>query len=83
MTWWWLSFADGRRARGDQFLGGVYVRADNMIAAVNAAHRLGINPGGEVQGVDLDHVPPADAQNRLLSKDDMERLGLGVERWPR
>ena len=55
---WWLSFVDPSRSApmeeqvpgGGGFLGVVVVEAPSFIAAVGKAHRLGINPGGEVQG---------------------------------
>jgi len=46
---YWLSFADGSLPEGSQFLGACIVRAISDLDAVCVAHRLGINPGGEVQ----------------------------------
>lgn len=46
---YWLSFADGALPKGRQFLGACIVRAASNLDAVRVAHRLGINPGGEVQ----------------------------------
>lgn len=47
---WYLSFADPRKPKGQQWLGAVIVEAPNFIRAVDRAHLLGINPGGEVKG---------------------------------
>lgn len=40
---YWLSFAD---ESGN--LGGCFVRANSPLEAVERAHELGVNPGGEV-----------------------------------
>lgn len=76
MSVWWLSFAnDGG------FLGGALVRGDTFPHAIAEAHRLGINPGGEVQGVELpgDDEPPDHEMNRLYSKAELEsELGGAV-----
>ena len=73
---WWLSFADE-----DGFLGGVLIRADSFIDAVSKSHELKLNPGGEVQGVQLpgDADPPDHELNRLYAKADLEaELGGAV-----
>ncbi len=63
------------------FRGAVFVNGEDILAGVMEANRLGINPHGEVMGVEI----PAEAaghemiqnnKNRLLSRDDMEALGL-------
>lgn len=46
---WWLSFVDTERPAGDKFLGACQVWADCGHNAIRWAHRLGCNPGGEVQ----------------------------------
>lgn len=48
----WLSFADPDRPEGDQFLGVCIVKARGFLLAVEKARALGINPGGEVQGIE-------------------------------
>lgn len=72
MRWHWLSFADGNLPKGSQFLGAALVRAPNFIAAVMEAHRLGINPGGEVQGTEAPECfsPRPGWCNRLLSRKE-------------
>jgi hypothetical protein len=76
MQLWWLSFADAILPVGNQFLGAAMVRASNMIEAVQVAHLLGINPGGEVVGVECDPsaaaLVPAKYVERLLSRDEIE-----------
>lgn len=56
----WLSFADGSLPKGHQFLGACIVEVkqfddprDTLKAAIRKAHVLGINPGGEVQSMEL------------------------------
>lgn len=80
-TWFYLSFADGELPTGTQFLGGVYIRANDGFSAISGAHLLGINPGGEVKfwGPFPDHVIaaaiPEGDRERLLSKDEIEAHG--------
>lgn len=71
MKWWWLSFADD-----DGFRGVTIVQGDNIASAAKSAHRLGINPGGQVLGFPM---PPEGLdiygeshRNRLLSREDLE-----------
>ena len=52
MKTWWLSFADPLRPTGQQFLGVVIVDAIGFIEAVRVTHILGVNPGGEVRGIE-------------------------------
>lgn len=50
IQWWWLSFCDPGRPQGNRFLGCAIVASTDMTHAIITAHRLGINPGGEVVG---------------------------------
>ena len=61
----WLSFADGTLPKGTQFLGACMVQVgnfadprDTLRAAIQKAHVLGINPGGEVQSMQMDDGAP-------------------------
>lgn len=87
MTYWWLSFADSDLPVGQQFLGAAVVEAPSFVAAVLLSHALGINPGGEVKGIELPRPPNARWRNRLLSIEDLRTLdlelgGRGIaERW--
>lgn len=79
LTWWYLSFADGK------WKGGVIVQARGIMGAVEEANRLGINPGGEVRGMCLSPSVPLPEEmekltNRLLAKADLEKLGP-VKKW--
>lgn len=71
MMWWWLSFADGDRPPGSQFLGCAAVDAPDMPSAIRRAHVLGINPGGEVLAGCIGKVgvcpdPPDAIRNKLV-----------------
>lgn len=78
----WLSFADASLPKGQQFLGVAIVNAHSFLEAVKVAHILGINPGGEVQGFDVE-VPggkdiPAKYVERLLSREEIAELEEAV-----
>ncbi len=58
MSYFYLSFCDPGRPKGQQFLGATVVDADGPEGAIARARVLGVNPGGEVAIVDLgDEVP--------------------------
>lgn len=83
MSSWWLSFADGDRPVGTQFLGACIVDASDFLIAVAKTHALGINPGGEVQGYEIPEGAPdlSRWKNRLMSRaecDEMDREILGT-----
>lgn len=70
---WWLSFCDGDRPAGEQFLGATIVPGESMTEAVVNAHIIGCNPGGAVQGVEVPEHMEAYCKmwiGRLLTKDD-------------
>ena len=81
-TYFWLSFADGSLPKGRQFLGVAIIRAHSMLEAVQVAHALGINPGGEVLGhkleYDADHSASVaiveDFADRLLPLHEVEAM---------
>lgn len=84
-TTFWMSFCDPNKPTGEQFLGVALVDADSLAEAVTLSHLHGCNPGGEIQTVELPHgsIPPemrgpmaAAPRGTLLSRDDLERLGL-------
>lgn len=81
---YWLSFVDSDLSAppdeqvpgGGGFLGVCIVEADNPISAVAEAHRLEINPGGEVAiyGPIPTEAYPEDARNRLLTAEEAQAL---------
>jgi hypothetical protein len=66
----WLSFS-----ADDGFRGACVVEGFDTRSAIEEAHRLGINPGGEVMALP---VPPGCESrlplNTLMSRDEIERL---------
>ncbi len=82
VDFFWLSFVDRARPVGQRFLGCTVVKAADMADAVRVASRLGLNPGGDVQGcgveddgtLDPDHL--AFMLNRLRSPAELGREGM-------
>jgi hypothetical protein len=76
--WWWLSFADGTRPEGEQFLGALVMQGDVFQHVLTVSHALGLNPGGEIEFVPIPREKmqaiPEGARNRLLSREDAEAL---------
>lgn len=85
MGLYWLSFVntdlsaprDEQVPGGGGFLGVCIVESTDPISAVAEAHRLGINPGGEVaiygpapEGVSY----PEETLNRLLTLEEVQAL---------
>ena len=78
-TLWWLSFVDPEKSGppaqqipgGPGFLGAAIVPGPTFIDAVNNSHLLGINPGGEVQGIPMDSAP-LEKLGRLLSLTEIQ-----------
>jgi hypothetical protein len=90
-TLWWLSFADPALPEGRQFLGACMVDVDDtdldeplMVRAVRAAHRLGCNPGGHVQGhpipPDIALRVPSQWRARLLTRPECTALDLAMRK---
>lgn len=77
-TYWWLSFADGDLPEGQQFLGVVIASGPTFEEVVTKTHQMGINPGGEIQAVEIPagHVPPNEFHDRLLSRAELEEADL-------
>lgn len=60
MAWFYLSFSDPDRPKGQQFLGATIIEADNCVFATSKAWKLGLNPGGQVAFVELSDFDPTD-----------------------
>jgi hypothetical protein len=76
--WFWLSFADPNLPEGSQFLGALILQAPSFEEVIALSHLRGLNPGGEVQGVEIptdvmDKFPDG-CRERLLSREEAERL---------
>jgi hypothetical protein len=70
---WYFSFA------GEEgFRGGLIIHAKSFCGAVTLSHRLGVNPGGELQGMEIagEIAATVDAKwiGRLLSRTELEAM---------
>lgn len=81
---WWLSFVDPdkappieqQRPGGPSWLGASIVRAPDFMSAVQIAHALGCNPGGELKGFPVPPgvLIPEEYMGRLLNHADIDYL---------
>lgn len=84
LGWWWLSFCDGDRPAGSQFLGACLVKASGFFGATMVARSLGCNPGGECQGlgpIPLSVGVKGGWAERLLTRaecEEFDRVHAGV-----
>ena len=74
-TYWYMSFADEKE---DKFNGACVVKARGVLDAIQTAHRLGINPGGQVLAMevpaDVCPPPPACVGVLMRTEEEVERL---------
>jgi hypothetical protein len=79
MAYYWLSFVDDDRPKGNRFLGGCLVQARSPQDAILEAWQQHCNPGGEVAMIEI--TPPYEVNvakfqiNRLYSKGEIEAMG--------
>jgi hypothetical protein len=73
---YWMSFADPDRPEGTQFLGCLILQATDPMDLITKSHRMGLNPGGEVQFLEIppEGIPAEKWHNRLLSRDDVAAI---------
>ena len=86
--WWWLSFVDpkNRDNDGSAFLGACVVEGNDLIDAVKMAHKLGVNPGGDVTGLPVPEAKQAEFakyKDRLVSQSELNDDGIFSERQKR
>jgi hypothetical protein len=87
LVWYWLSFADASRPKGEQFLGAAIVGPSlSFIEAIRLAHTLSCNPGGEVQGQvfrggQIDLIPVS-MRGALLTRDDCAEVDRLLREGP-
>ena len=78
MTLYWLSFCDPEKPQGSAFLGVSIVAAATFEDAIGVAWNEGVNPGGEVAGIDLpDDMAarvPDEYKTRLLTREQCAAL---------
>lgn len=77
-SWFWLSFADPQRPKGEQFLGATIIEAHSFDAALRRAWHRGVNPGGEVRGTQLpdDWIKrvPQSYHGRVLTRAECQEI---------
>lgn len=86
LGWWWLSFADAGKPKGQQFLGACVVRGTDMLGAIQNAWDMAINPGGEALGsgpIPAHLLPDECWRNRLLSKNEATQQAAEMDRKAR
>jgi len=73
MATFWLSYAEE-----GNFLGACIVEGDDFVGACIEAKRVGLSPGGQVLGVDLDAsmvgAVPEGYRGRLLDATQVKKL---------
>ena len=83
MSYWWMSFCDPIRPKGDKFLGALIIRADNHFEMLTKSWTLKLNPGGEVTFFEIpkqyeQRIPRNWVETRLLTKAECEEF---ENRW--
>lgn len=75
---WWLSFSDGDKPSGQQWLGCTLIEGETFLSAHLTASMAGANPGGECIGMsfptELAERVPARLRGRLLSREETEEV---------
>lgn len=81
MSYWWMSFVDADRPKGegDRFLGGLIIEADNALRMLTKSHALGLNPGGEVMFFKIPEkyeyrIPMDWVDRKLINRDECNEL---------
>lgn len=74
----YMSFADGERPRGSQFLGGLLIPAKTFTGALRASHDTGVNPGGEVRVLLVTKTIDPKWIGRLLTKAEIDEMDQEV-----
>jgi hypothetical protein len=75
-----MSFTDPDRPEGQRWLGSAVIKAPTMAAALAKAHRIGANPGGEVQGVafEAESVHPDYLDTLVIDRQAVEDMPAPV-----
>lgn len=79
MSWYYLSFSDNERPKGEMWAGACCVEAEDEVAATRRAWELGCNPGGSVliHKIPPDKYVPEMLRNNLVTDFAMLELLLG------
>lgn len=79
MQWFYLSFVDATRPKGQRFNGCCILQAETALDALPQAWKHKINPGGEAMIVPMIGEPPAEKTYKLFRTRDEARAALGPE----
>lgn len=87
MSYWWMSFCDSERPKGDKFLGALIVKADNHLEMIKRSWALHLNPGGEVMFFEIpsqyeQRIPRDWIETRLLTKAECAEFENRYENQP-
>lgn len=76
LQWYYGSFATEK-----DFLGAVVMQAHGPVTLALGAHRLGINPGGQLLALSLpnEELPGKKWRNRLLSREQVQQIWLDAK----
>jgi hypothetical protein len=83
MSYWWMSFCDPEKPKGQKFLGALVIRADDHFEMMKRSWMLELNPGGEVAFFEIpkqyeERIPHDWIETRLLTKNECEEF---EHRW--
>ncbi len=72
----WMSFCDPEAPKGNQFLGVIIVEGVDLRDAIFRTHALNINPGGEIEGIELEKdVIKPEHIDQLYTKKQLIEFG--------
>ena len=75
--WFYMSFVDRSKPKGERWIGALMVLAKDRMDAVDEAHRFGVNGGGEVAIMELaDGMIPRPSDTYRFITDPDEAKGL-------
>jgi hypothetical protein len=77
MKYWWMSFCDPKRPKGDKFLGALIVTGEDHKAMLARSWLLELNPDGEVEFFEIpeqyhSRIPQGWVETRLITREEAE-----------
>jgi hypothetical protein len=69
MAWYWLSFVNNERPKGDRFVGALLIEAPSFDLAIVRSLMDGLNPGGDVEGFAV--APEYEGRVAILREEGM------------
>lgn len=80
MKWFNLSFASEETGKN---LGTCMLQAEDFIGAIGKAHRLGINPGGQIMSQEADVADDEEIRPELVDKLFTREESIAMQKEPR